>query len=101
VNAAGVPNVIAGVPVTSMPAACKALMHSIGSVSTVRGTPFGTGLHPKPVVGCLESAGFRQFATYQPLSRFWAFQSIEAGLFVALAAALVAVALLMVRRRDA
>jgi hypothetical protein len=101
VNAGGVPNVIAGVPVSDLPASCKALLHSIGSMSTVRGAPFGTGLHLKQVIACIQSAGFRQFATYQPISRFWAFQSIEAGLFVALAAALTATAYVAVRRRDA
>jgi len=101
VSANGVPNVINGVPVSDLPAACKALMQTVGSAPPVRGAPIGAGLHMGRVVACIQSAGFRQFATYQPLSRFWAFQSIEAGLFVALAAALVGAALLVVRRHDA
>jgi len=101
VNQGGTPNVIAGIPVSALPATCKALMGTIGSVSTTRGVPFGTGLHPGRVIACIQSAGFRQFATYQPLSRFWAFQTIETAIFLALAAALVAVALAVVRRRDA
>jgi hypothetical protein len=36
---------------------------------------------------------------YQPGSRFWAFQSIESAIFVALAAALLAVAAWSARRR--
>ena len=51
--------------------------------------------------GCLASHGFHQLVTYQPATRFWAFQSIEAALFVVLAALLIAVAYRMVLRRDA
>jgi hypothetical protein len=50
---------------------------------------------------CIASAGFRQFISYQPISRYWAFQSIETAIFLALAAALVALAFAVVRRRDA
>ena len=49
----------------------------------------------------MQAAGFRQFITYQPAGRYWAFQAIEAGIFVALAAALIAVAFVVLRRRDA
>jgi hypothetical protein len=45
--------------------------------------------------------GYRSFATYQPGYRFWPFQFIETGIFVALAAILVGVTFLVVRRRDA
>jgi ABC-type transport system involved in multi-copper enzyme maturation permease subunit len=37
--------------------------------------------------------------TYQPASRFWAFQSIEAGIFVALTLALLGVTVWLVHRR--
>ena len=50
---------------------------------------------------CLASHGFHTQILYQPASRFWAFQGIEAALFVVLAAALVAVAYRMVLARDA
>jgi hypothetical protein len=53
------------------------------------------------VLTCMQSAGFRQFVTYQPGSRFWPFQFIEAGVYVALAAALIAVAFAVISRRDA
>lgn len=53
------------------------------------------------VLSCMQSAGFRQFGTYQPGDRFWAFQGIEAGIFVALAAALIAVTFAIINRRDA
>jgi hypothetical protein len=38
---------------------------------------------------------------YQPGERFWTFQWIEFGIFVALAAALIVLALVLVRRRSA
>ena len=43
----------------------------------------------------------RQISTYQPISRYRAFQSIETAIFLALAAGLVAVAFAVVRRHDA
>ena len=50
---------------------------------------------------CLSSHGFHTLITYQPASRFWAFQGIEAGIFIALAAALIIVAYRVVLTRDA
>jgi hypothetical protein len=50
---------------------------------------------------CLDRLGYRLTTTYQPAGRYWTFQFIEAGLFVALAAVLVGVAILAVHRRDA
>jgi hypothetical protein len=44
------------------------------------------------VYSCLQAHGWRGFATYQPASRWWAFQGIET---------LIAVAFVIVRRRDA
>jgi hypothetical protein len=50
---------------------------------------------------CLADLGYRYVVHYQPAHRYWTFQFIEAGLFVALGAVLVAVAVVIVRRRDA
>jgi hypothetical protein len=50
---------------------------------------------------CLTRAGYRSFTTYQPGYRFWPFQFIETGIFVALAAVLIAATFFVVRRRDA
>jgi hypothetical protein len=52
-------------------------------------------------IACVARAGYRSFSTYQPGYRFWPFQFIETGIFLALAAALIAVTFLIVRRRDA
>ena len=52
-------------------------------------------------LACMARLGYHSFTTYQPGYRFWPFQFIETGIFVALAAALIAVTFLVVRRRDA
>ena len=77
---------IDGIPVGSLPSACAASANG-----AVRPTP-----------SCRQALdGFHSFITYQPASRYWAFQGIETGIFVALAAALVAVTAVVVLRRDA
>ncbi len=50
---------------------------------------------------CLTSHGFHQLVTYQPDSRFWAFQGMEAGIFVVLALALVGFTWWWVQSHDA
>ncbi len=52
-------------------------------------------------LACMARLGYRSFTTYQPGYRFWPFQFIETGIFMALAAMLIAVAFFVVRRRDA
>ena len=46
-------------------------------------------------------ASFRAFVTYQPADRYWTFQGIETGIFVLLAAILIAVTAVVLLRRDA
>jgi hypothetical protein len=53
-----------------------------------------------PHFACLASAGFRQVFTFQPAARFWAFQGIEAALYVALVAGLVALSMTRLRRAE-
>jgi hypothetical protein len=50
---------------------------------------------------CLAEHGWHQLVTYQPAGRFWAFQGIEAGIFVVLALALVGFAAWWTLSRDA
>jgi hypothetical protein len=50
---------------------------------------------------CLLNHGYTEWASYQPISRFWAFQWIEGGWLLALSALLVTVTVLLVRRRAA
>jgi hypothetical protein len=76
---------IDGVTVGSLPGACAA-----SASGAVRPTPT-----------CRQALdAFHGFITYQPASRYWAFQGIEFGIFAALAAALVAVTAVVVLRRD-
>jgi len=75
-----------GVPSTMLPAACQALAASPNQT---------------PVLTCLSKAGYHQFVTYQPGSRYWDFQGIEVGVYVLVAAALLAIAWYAIRRRDA
>jgi hypothetical protein len=72
-------------PMSAVPATCQALLSN----------------GPQRMVSCLIAHGFRQYLTYQPASHYWPFQFIETGIFLALAAALIAVTFLVVRRRDA
>jgi ABC-type transport system involved in multi-copper enzyme maturation permease subunit len=57
--------------------------------------------NPQAPLPCLAAHGYRGFVTYQPASRFWAFQGIESGIFVVLAAVLIAVTFWVLKRRDA
>ena len=74
-----------GVPV---PAACQKFM----------GKP-SANLHA--VLSCMSAHGYQGDVTYQPASRFWAFQGIETGIFVVLAAILLGVTFWVLKRRDA
>jgi ABC-type transport system involved in multi-copper enzyme maturation permease subunit len=78
-----------GVPISSLPHACQALANSPGPSAT------------NATNRCLSAAGYHAYFTYQPLSRYWAFQGIETGIYVAVAAALIAVTFYVIRHRDA
>jgi hypothetical protein len=56
---------------------------------------------PQAVLPCLAAHGYRASVTFQPASRFWAFQGIETGIFVVLAAVLIGITFLVLRHRDA
>ena len=74
-----------GVPV---PAACQQFM-----------AKNSFNLHP--VLSCMTAHDYRGYVTYQPASRFWAFQGIETGIFLLLAAVLIGITFRVLRRRDA
>ncbi|WP_300608460.1 hypothetical protein [Trebonia sp.] len=90
---------IDGVPSTSLPAACQKLIPASLS-GPAEPVPVPNGAM-SAVLGCLQKAGYRQFVSYQPISRYWAFQGIETGIYVAVAAALIALTFVVVLRRDA
>jgi hypothetical protein len=68
-----------------LPHACKAFMNQ----------------DPLKTFSCLNAHGYRLLVSYQPASRYWAFQGIEAGIFTLIAVALIAAAAIVVLRRDA
>ncbi len=79
---------IDGVPITALPGSCAPLANSAGPAN--------------PSASCTQALShFRAFLTYQPADRFWTFQGIETGIFVALAFALIAVTAVVLLRRDA
>ncbi len=63
-----------GQPVSTIPTSCN-------SPSAGKGASPNAG-------ACMASRGIREDITYQPASRYWAFQWIETGIFLALALAL-------------
>jgi hypothetical protein len=50
---------------------------------------------------CLTQHGYTQWTSYQPVTRFWPFQWIEAGWLLALSVLLIAATIWLVRRRAA
>jgi ABC-type transport system involved in multi-copper enzyme maturation permease subunit len=78
--------VLNGVPATYLPASCSAP---------------GRGAFTPPASCSAALDHFRGFLTYQPADRYWAFQGIETGIFLVLAAALIAVTAAALLRRDA
>jgi hypothetical protein len=53
---------------------------------------------PQACLAGLYKAGYRQLLTYQPASRFWAFQSYETTIFLCLAVGLAAYCIRRIRR---
>jgi ABC-2 family transporter protein len=64
-----------GQPVSTIPAPC------LSGPSVGKGAPPNAG-------ACMASRGIRETITYQPASRYWPFQWIETGIFLAIALAL-------------
>ena len=77
--------VIDGIPVSYLPASCN---------------PTGRGSFVPPPSCTQALSHFREFLTYQPADRYWAFQGIETGIFLLLAVGLVAVTAAVLLRRD-
>jgi hypothetical protein len=77
----------------ALPASCQKLLP---------GTPGAkSGASLNAVFSCMQAHGWRGFIPYQPARRYWPFQGIETGIYLLLAAALIAVTFTVVRRRDA
>jgi hypothetical protein len=71
---------------------CRKLLPGIGA---------GKNASMNTALSCMQAHGWRGIVTYQPASRYWAFQGIETGIYLLLAAALIAVTFIIIRRRDA
>jgi hypothetical protein len=67
----------------------------------VHATQNNPSANPQAILQCLAAHGYRASVTFQPASRFWAFQGIETGIFVVLAAILIGITFLVLRHRDA
>jgi hypothetical protein len=78
-----------GFPVSLAPQACRAFASP------------GRAPSEGKLLSCLTGHGYTQYVSYQPAGRYWPFQFIEAGVFIALAAALVALTFAVISRRDA
>jgi len=77
----------------ALPAVCRSLLP---------GSPTSkSGSSESAVFSCMQAHGWRGFATYQPSSRYWPFQGIETGIYILLAAVLIAATFAVIRRRDA
>ena len=76
----------AGKPVSAVPPACMQVMQS------------GKASHPA-LLDCLASHGIGIAVTYQPASRYWAFQWTETAIYVAFALALAGYCFWRIRRR--
>jgi hypothetical protein len=79
--------------------------HPLGRSLPLNGVPAacqpGASGDKSGVVNCLASHRFHQVITFQPGSRFWAFQGIEASIFVIAAAALIGLTFWRVLTSDA
>ena len=80
--------------VPALPASCASLI-------TGSAAPPSKTSSLSAVFSCMQAHGWRGFASYQPASRYWPFQGIETGIYLVLAAALIAVAFAILRTRDA
>jgi hypothetical protein len=75
----------------ALPASCQKLLPAAGG---------GKGASLTAVFSCMKAHGWRGFVTYQPSYRYWPFQGIETAVYLLLAAALIWVTFLVIRRRD-
>jgi hypothetical protein len=78
----------------------RAVTHFCGGGVSFNGRGAAETFNGSPAQ-CLSRHGYTQWTSYQPGSRFWAFQWIEGGWLLALSVLLIAVTVWLVRRRAA
>jgi hypothetical protein len=76
--------------ISGFPAACQKIVNGPPATST------GNAIND-----CLARYGYRELISYQPGHRFWPIQGIETGIYLLVAAVLLAIAWYVIRRRDA
>jgi hypothetical protein len=75
--------------------------HAVAQFKVGTVCPATSSSTPAGLAHCVRAHGFLKTDVFQPASRYWLFQGIEAALFTGLAIALLAVAVWWVRRRIA
>ncbi len=100
-------------PTSSRPASSRAATAGVAPASPFDGVPIPLSEHAVSVpdaspsrvrrefASCVAGHGYRALISYQPASRYSAFQGIETAIYLVLAAILVTVAAIVVARRDA
>jgi hypothetical protein len=95
-------NTFNGVPISSLPHGCQSLASQASNLTQASNSAQNAANSAQNAANqCLARAGYHNFLTYQPASRYWAFQGIETGIFVAIALVLLAITFYVVRLRDA
>ena len=91
---------------TFMKSACPSLVNGVqagpsAGVATRHVRVAGNGPGPQAFQDCVTkvAAKYHELVTYQPASRFWAFQGLETALFVVLALLLTGLCFWWVRHR--
>jgi hypothetical protein len=84
-----------GQPVTAVPAACR------GAFGISQGSGTSEAAQSQDPLSCLTSQGLHIAATYQPAYRYWDFQRIETGMYLALSLLPLGATYWLVLRRDA
>jgi len=77
------------------------LHHGQVILGPVPGSPCVNAKSAEAMGSCMQRLGYQLRTVYQPAGRYWTFQWIEFGIFAGLAVMLVAVAVIVLRRRDA
>ena len=87
--------------INTMPPQCQTLLREArsGEGKDIRISANSHGADP--IDDCLNKAGYRQVAKYQPAYRYWDFQRIEAGIYLGMTALAVGATYWLVLKRDA
>jgi hypothetical protein len=83
----------------NMPEECQSLTQNMNVSNSGAAHVKVTG--SDPVDDCLNEAGYRQAATFQPSYRYWDFQRVEAGIYLGMTVLVSAGAYWLVLKRDA